>query len=50
MNARIERAMNSKNFDTRITENRALDQKIWLWKLSGENGIFRRFWGVFVEF
>jgi hypothetical protein len=50
MNVRIERAMNSKNFDARIMKNRALDQKIWLWKLSGENGLFRRFWGVFVEF
>jgi hypothetical protein len=29
MNARIEEAMNSENFSARITENRALDQKIW---------------------
>jgi hypothetical protein len=28
MNARIERAMNSKNFGARITKNGALDQKL----------------------
>jgi hypothetical protein len=29
MNARMERAMNSKNLGTRIMESVALDQKIW---------------------
>jgi hypothetical protein len=29
MNARIERATNSKNLGVRITENRTLYQKIW---------------------
>ncbi len=29
MNARIERAMDSKNLGTRITGNGALDQMIW---------------------
>jgi hypothetical protein len=29
MNAIIERAMNSENLDTKITENGALDHKIW---------------------
>jgi hypothetical protein len=29
MNARIERAVNSKNLGTRIMRNGALDQKIW---------------------
>jgi hypothetical protein len=35
MNARIERVMNSENLGTRIIENGALDQKMWLWKLPG---------------
>jgi hypothetical protein len=34
MNARIERVMNSENLGARIMWNGALDQKIWLWKLS----------------
>jgi hypothetical protein len=29
MNARIERAVNSENLGTIITENEVLDQKIW---------------------
>jgi hypothetical protein len=29
MNAIIERAVNSENLGARITENGALDQKIW---------------------
>jgi hypothetical protein len=50
MNARIERVMNSENLGARIMENGALDQKMWLWKLSGakqSSGIFEvvgEFW------
>jgi hypothetical protein len=29
MNARIKIAMNSENLGERITQNRALDQKVW---------------------
>jgi hypothetical protein len=50
VNAGIERAMNSKNMGARITENRALDQKIWLWKLLGAKWSFQEVLRVFVEF
>jgi hypothetical protein len=46
MNTRKERAMNSENLGTRITENGALDQKIWgLEAFGGGHGLFTRFWG-----
>jgi hypothetical protein len=35
MNVGIERAMNSENLGARITENRALDQKIWASEVLG---------------
>jgi hypothetical protein len=54
MNARIERAMNFENLGTRIMENKALDQKIWLWKLSGAKRSFQEvpggICGFFVNF
>jgi hypothetical protein len=50
MNARIGRVMNFENLGTRIMENKALDQKIWLWKLSGAKRSFYEVLGVFVEF
>jgi hypothetical protein len=41
---------NSENFGARIMENGALYRKIWLWNISRSNSLFKRFWGVFVEF
>jgi hypothetical protein len=45
MNARIEIAMNSENLGARIIENGALDQNIWLWKLSGAKQSFQEVLG-----
>jgi hypothetical protein len=45
INARIEGAMISENLGARITKNRALDQKIWLWKLSGAKRSFQKVLG-----
>jgi hypothetical protein len=45
INARIERVMISENLGARITKNRALDQKIWLWKLSGAKRSFQEVLG-----
>jgi hypothetical protein len=41
--------MNSENFAARITENGALDRKIWLWKLWRSKWSFQEVLGVFVE-
>jgi hypothetical protein len=35
MNARMERVMNYENLGTRIMENGALDQKVWLFEVLG---------------
>jgi hypothetical protein len=37
--------MISENLGARITKNRALDQKIWLWKLSGAKRSFQEVLG-----
>jgi hypothetical protein len=50
MNARIERMVNAMNLSVRITENRALDQKIWAMKAFRGKTVFSGvFWG-FLEF
>jgi hypothetical protein len=41
---------NSENFGARITENGALDRKIWFWKLWRVKWSFKKVLGVFVEF
>jgi hypothetical protein len=52
MNAGMERAMNYENLGAIIMGKRALDKKIWLWKLSGAKWSFQevlgnsRFFGV----
>jgi hypothetical protein len=46
MNAGMERAMNSKNLGARIAENGALDKKTWAFEVLGENGLFKRLWGI----
>jgi hypothetical protein len=49
MNERIERVVNSENLCARITENRALDQKIWalgaLEAFRGKMVFLGVFWG-----
>jgi hypothetical protein len=46
MNARIERAVNSENLGARITENRTLNQKIWVEEsFSGKTVFSGVFWG-----
>jgi hypothetical protein len=40
MNARIERAVNSENLGTIITENEVLDQKIWTLEAFGGKTVF----------
>jgi hypothetical protein len=45
INARIEGTMISENLGAIITKNRALDQKIWLWKLSGAKRSFQEVLG-----
>jgi hypothetical protein len=35
MNVEMERAMNSENLGTRITENGSLDRKIWALEVLG---------------
>jgi hypothetical protein len=50
MNTRIERAMNSENLGTRITENGALDQKIWGLEAFGGGMVFSRGSGVIMDF
>jgi hypothetical protein len=41
MNVRMERAINSENLDARITENGALDQKIWAFEVLGVKWSFQ---------
>jgi hypothetical protein len=47
MNARIERAVNSENLGARITENGALDQKIWALEAFRGKRSFQECYGVF---
>jgi hypothetical protein len=44
MNAQMkrERERDSENFDTRITANRVMVGKIWVFEVLGQNGHFRR--------
>jgi hypothetical protein len=49
MNAEMERAMNSESLGTRITENGALDQKIWAFKVLGAKWSFQKVLGAFLE-
>jgi hypothetical protein len=50
MNARIERAVNSENLGARITENGALDQKIWALEAFRGKRSFQECYGVFYNF
>jgi hypothetical protein len=44
----MERAMNSESLDARITENGALDKKIWAFEVLGKT-VFSGVSGVFLK-
>jgi hypothetical protein len=50
MNARMKRAMNSKNSGARIVENGALDRKIWAFEVLVAKWSFQDVLGAFLEF
>jgi hypothetical protein len=50
INGGRERERDSDNFGTRITENGVPVVRIWAFDVLGQNGHFRRFQGVYLEF